>query len=86
MSKFFVLLCSMALPVERMAAEEIMAERAERKAKAAMMPASTPGQRLLREATLGLIEAREVSQSIKFLKKLILNESSGGFSIYDCDK
>jgi hypothetical protein len=56
----------MALPVERMAAEEIMAERAERKAKAATMPASTPGQRLLREATLGLIEAREVSQSIIF--------------------
>jgi hypothetical protein len=48
----------MALPVERLAAEEIMAER---KAKAAAMPASTPGQRLLRETTLGLIEAREVS-------------------------
>jgi hypothetical protein len=56
----------MALPVQRMAAEEIIAERAERKAKAAAMPANTPGQRLLREATLGLIEAREVSQSIIF--------------------
>jgi hypothetical protein len=76
----------MALPVERMAAEEIMAERAERKAKAAMMPASTPGQRLLREATLGLIEAREVSQSINFFIKSILDELSRGFSIYYCGK
>jgi hypothetical protein len=52
----------MALPVERLTAEELMGERAERKAKAAAMPASTPGQRLLRETTLGLIEAREVSR------------------------
>jgi hypothetical protein len=52
----------MALPVERLTAEELMDERAERKAKAAAMPASTPGQRLLRETILGLIEAREVSR------------------------
>jgi hypothetical protein len=52
----------MALPVERLTAEELMGERAERKAKAAAMPASTPGQRLLRDTTLALIEAREVGR------------------------
>jgi hypothetical protein len=45
----------------RETAEELMGERAERKAKAAAMPAGTPGQRLLRDTTLALIEAREVS-------------------------
>jgi hypothetical protein len=55
-----VFVCSMALPVERLTAEELMGERAERKAKPATMPVGTPGQRLLRDTTLALIEAREV--------------------------
>jgi hypothetical protein len=56
----FCFVYRMALPVERLMAEELMGERAERRAKAAMMPASMPGQRLLRDTTLALIEATEV--------------------------
>jgi hypothetical protein len=35
-------------------------ERAKRKAKAALLPASTAEQRLLRDMTMELVESREV--------------------------
>jgi hypothetical protein len=50
----------MALPVERLTMEQLAVERADRKAKAAALPASTAGQQLLRDVTKALVESREV--------------------------
>jgi hypothetical protein len=51
----------MALPVENLTVEQLAMERADRKAKAAAIPSGTPGQRLLRDFTMALVESREVN-------------------------
>jgi hypothetical protein len=59
----------MALPVERLSMEQLTMERAERKAKAALLPASTAGQRLLRDVTMALVENREDQEKEAEAKK-----------------
>jgi hypothetical protein len=59
----------MALLVERLSVQKLAMERAERKAKAALLPASTAGQRLLRDVTMALVENREVCNSKYTVKK-----------------
>jgi hypothetical protein len=54
----------MALPVERLTVEQLVMERADRKAKAATLTASTAGQRLLRDVTMALVESREMAEDI----------------------
>jgi hypothetical protein len=54
----------MALPVENLTIEQLAMERADRKAKAAALPSGTPGQRLLRDFTMALVESREVNSLI----------------------
>jgi hypothetical protein len=52
----------MALTVERLSMEQLTMEGAERKAKAALLPASTAGQHLLRDVTMALVENREAKK------------------------
>jgi hypothetical protein len=67
----------MALPVERLSAEELMGERAERRTKAAMMPAGTPGQRLLRDTALAWIKARELAEDVLLSDRAALTAEDG---------
>jgi hypothetical protein len=50
----------MALNIERLSVEQLAMERSQTKAKAALLPASTVGQRLLRDMTMALVESRKV--------------------------
>jgi hypothetical protein len=61
-----------ALPVERLSVEQLAMERAERKVKAALMQASIPGQRLLKEVIMGLVESREIKEDILLVDRQAL--------------
>jgi hypothetical protein len=54
----------MALPVKNLTVEQLAMERADRKAKAAALPAGTAGQRLLRDITMALVKSRELAEDL----------------------
>jgi hypothetical protein len=52
----------MVLPVENLTVKQLAMERADRKAKAAALPAGTAGQGLLRDITMALVESRVLAE------------------------
>jgi hypothetical protein len=54
----------MALPVERLTAEQLAADKADRRRKAERLPSKTPGQGFLRDQALAWTEVREVAEEL----------------------
>jgi hypothetical protein len=54
----------MALPVERLTAEQLAADRVDRRGKVERLPNETPSQSFMKDQALAWTEAREVAEEL----------------------